>query len=395
MRFILPQLALAVASCYAQNCPLLGPAYPAATDLASPALLAAKAKFDEALASDPRINRDGLWFAIDIYSTGSKHPASIHRSFNTAKAQNGSITVGPDTLFRIFSISKVVTVYTMLAKLSYRCWHEPVTKYVPELAKSPMRDVVSNVNWSEVTLGSLASQISGISRDWKYPSTSKASEPGIIANALVDALSDGSSVFSSLPGLRKLKASELVRCGSPPLKACSRTDAMSYVLQTWPLAPSFRTPNYSNMAFQLLAYAVERITNTPFPDLVKEQIINPLNLTRTFLTHPGNDTNAVVYDGWDLDFGDEAPYVPPSPLNPQANPPSRAAGYFSTLTDVTTLGHSILHSSLLPPLTTRKWLKPTTHTSSTLFSLGSPWEILRCPVPVTSNATKTLSLIHI
>lgn len=82
---------------------------------------------------------------------------------------------------------------------------------------------------------------------------------------------------------------------------------MRYVLQTWPLAASYRTPNYSNMAFQLLAYAVENITGTPFPDLVMEQIVKPLNLTRTFLAHPGNDTNAVIVDGWDIDFGDEAP----------------------------------------------------------------------------------------
>ncbi len=82
---------------------------------------------------------------------------------------------------------------------------------------------------------------------------------------------------------------------------------MKYVLQTWPLAPPYRTPNYSNMAFQLLAYAVENITGTPFPDLVTEQILKPLSLNRTFLSHPGNDTNAVVYNGWDADFGDESP----------------------------------------------------------------------------------------
>lgn len=51
----------------------------------------------------------------------------------------------------------------------------------------------------------------------------------------------------------------------------------------------------------------ENITGTPFPNLVTDQILKPLNLTRTFLSHPGNDTNAVVYDGWDLDFGDESP----------------------------------------------------------------------------------------
>jgi CubicO group peptidase (beta-lactamase class C family) len=151
--------------CCAQNCPLLGPAYPAATDLASPAFVAAKAKFDAALASNTQIDKDGVSFAIEIYSSRSKDAGSIHRNFNTATAQNSSVTVDPDTLFRIHSISKVLTVYTMLSKLSYQYWHEPVTKYIPELANSQRHDVVSDVDWSEVTLGSLASQISGISRD--------------------------------------------------------------------------------------------------------------------------------------------------------------------------------------------------------------------------------------
>ncbi len=169
MRFTLSHIALIVGLvstlCCAQNCPLLGPAYPAATDVAAPAFLAAKAKFDEGLASNSQIDRDGVSFAIEIYSARSKPAGSIHRYFNTATAQNGSVTVGPDTLFRIHSISKVVTVYTMLSKLSYQYWHEPVTKYIPELANRRTQDIVRGVDWSEVTLGSLASQISGISRD--------------------------------------------------------------------------------------------------------------------------------------------------------------------------------------------------------------------------------------
>jgi CubicO group peptidase (beta-lactamase class C family) len=82
---------------------------------------------------------------------------------------------------------------------------------------------------------------------------------------------------------------------------------MQYILQTWPVATSFRTPNYSNMAFQILGYAIENITGTPFADLVKEQLIKPLNLTRTYTTLPNNVTDAVMVDGWNDDFGDAAP----------------------------------------------------------------------------------------
>ncbi|KAK4233038.1 beta-lactamase/transpeptidase-like protein [Achaetomium macrosporum] len=343
-------VGLASTLSYAQNCPLLGPAYPAATDVTSPAFVAAKTKFDEALASSAEVDKDRVWFAIEVYSSKSKDATPIYRHFNTPPAQNSSVTVGPDSVFRIHSISKVITVYAMLAKLSYKYWHEPVTKYIPELAGSPARDVVNDVDWSEVTLGSLAGQISGISRDY--------------------ALGDASTVLPSVPGLRKLEDHEFVRCGSPPHAPCSRADAFKHILQTWPSALSYRTPNYSNMAFQILAYAVENITGMPFPDLVTEQLLKPLNLSRTYLYQPSDDTNAVVWDGWDIEFGEEAPM----------------GGYYSSLNDLTTIGRSILNSTILSPLDTRQWLKPITHTSSLSFSMGSPWEIIRASVPVRTDA---------
>jgi hypothetical protein len=64
-------------------------------------------------------------------------------------------------------------------------------------------------------------------------------------------------------------------------------------------------------------------------------------------------------------------------------------GYFSALADLSAIGQSILSSTLLPPLTTRKWLKPLLHTGALTFSLGSPWEILRQVIPVTPSAATT------
>jgi hypothetical protein len=151
--------------CQAQNCPLLGPAYPAPTNVAAPALVAAKAKFDEALAAHPDIDKENIWWAIEVYSSLSKEEGTIHRHFNHAPNQNSSLVIGPDTLFRIHSISKVVTVYAVLAKLGFDYWNEPVSKFIPELANHEVQDATRDVDWSEVTVGTLASQISGISRD--------------------------------------------------------------------------------------------------------------------------------------------------------------------------------------------------------------------------------------
>ncbi|RYP72284.1 hypothetical protein DL771_004258 [Monosporascus sp. 5C6A] len=93
-------------------------------------------------------------------------------------------------------------------------------------------------------------------------------------------------------------------------------------------------------------------------------MLKPLKLSRTFLTNPKNDSNALVVEGWDWDFGDEArlllhrdrPHYP-RPLHP-------------------------LFHTLFRPATNPAWLKPITHTARPAFSLGLPWEIFRLSVSV-------------
>lgn len=171
----------------------------------------------------------------------------------------------------------------------------------------------------------------------------------------------------------------MVRCGlGTGLKPCTREESLRDILKVWPFSQPFNTPNYSNMAFQILAYAVENITATSFPTLVRQQLIEPLNLRRTFVTHPGNISDFALAGGWDSDFGDLAPM----------------GGYFSSPADLTALGASILNSTLMPQATTRKWLKPLTHTSSLLTSIGRPWEIARQHTPI-SSTSKTTRIVDI
>jgi Beta-lactamase len=58
---------------------------------------------------------------------------------------------------------------------------------------------------------------------------------------------------------------------------------------------------------------------------------------------------------------------------------SPAGGYYSSISDMTKLGRSILNSTLLIPSQTRGWLKPKSFTSSPNSSVGAPWEIYRAP----------------
>lgn len=146
----------------AQNCPILGPAYPAITSIPAPKLAAAKVKFEKALES---INRSSTSFAIQVYSAHDDN--LVFETYHTATDQVEAAPVGPDTIWRLFSISKAITVYAVLARLGDKYWNEPITNYIPELAAAPVHDPIRNVNWAEVTLGSLAGQSSGVTRDCK------------------------------------------------------------------------------------------------------------------------------------------------------------------------------------------------------------------------------------
>lgn len=152
--------------CSAQNCPLLGPAYPALTDpLSSAVLQDAKSVFNSSLAqafAAGLINSKTATFSYQVFSTDADTP--VYEYYYSG----GGSSVDANTLYRIGSISKLLTVYSILAKLGDQYWDEPVTKYVPELADANGSDAVDDVDWSEVTLGALASQMSGIGRDCKY-----------------------------------------------------------------------------------------------------------------------------------------------------------------------------------------------------------------------------------
>jgi hypothetical protein len=108
-------------------------------------------------------------FSINIFSTFSDTP--LYEYYYTApRFSNGSVgtkTVDGDTVFRVGSISKLFTVFALLIEKGDANLNDPITKYVPELRNSPDTGTVNSVQWDDVTLGALASQMSGIGRDCK------------------------------------------------------------------------------------------------------------------------------------------------------------------------------------------------------------------------------------
>lgn len=144
-----------------QNCPISGPSYPEVSDPASaPAFEAAKVAIEGRIAdglASGALN-DETTFSIQVFSRHSNR---------TLFEQYHGAGIGSETLYRIASISKLVSVYTMLVELGDKYWDESITEYVPELSEAKFQDPIHDVDWSEVTLGSLASHLGGIPRDCK------------------------------------------------------------------------------------------------------------------------------------------------------------------------------------------------------------------------------------
>ena len=75
------------------------------------------------------------------------------------------------SLYRIGSISKLFTVYTLLVNYGWEHWDDSITKYLPELQGAANLEAdtsVAHADWSKVTVGDLASQLSGIGRDCEF-----------------------------------------------------------------------------------------------------------------------------------------------------------------------------------------------------------------------------------
>ena len=83
-----------------------------------------------------------------------------------------------DSIYRVGSLSKLITIYLFLIEAGPRYWNYPITEFVPELAAaaeecSAEEDPVDCIDWEDITLGALASNLAGVPRDCKCRKSSK------------------------------------------------------------------------------------------------------------------------------------------------------------------------------------------------------------------------------
>lgn len=162
---------------YERDAPLAGPDFPAPSHLGSSATLQAAIKKFEVYLNDKssELKTEDTAFAVALFS--SRENATLYENYYTPPADVGVKEVDRDSVFRIGSISKVITVWAFLIAAGDEYFSDPVTKHIPELAElvskssetdedpSVVYDDIDNVRWEDITLGQLASHGAGIARD--------------------------------------------------------------------------------------------------------------------------------------------------------------------------------------------------------------------------------------
>jgi CubicO group peptidase (beta-lactamase class C family) len=356
-----------------QHCALLGPDVPASkvpsqTSAFKQAIRSLQDTISEVIKTGNTpygtLDASATSFSIDIFSIHeATSPFTFHYNApGLANSTDGLKVVDSDTIYRLGSISKLLTVYTFLIAVGDVSFNEPITKFIPELAAISARraadhyDNLDTVDWEAVTVGALASQLGGIPRE-----PAGAARSDLLVQGL---LPPGITLPIVTPVPEALTDADCMNDYNVP---CTRAAFIQNINYEHPGLATFSGPMYSNVAFGLLAIALEDMTETSFSHLFQSELVQSLGLNATYYSNaplaraivPHNDTAA----GYSADalFGDPA------------------ASYYSSINDMRRLGISILNSTSLTPSQTRRWLKPHSFTANDKFAAGAPWEIYKAP----------------
>lgn len=162
-------------------CPLLGPAYPPFTldnnsNILQSALNELNTKFDDLMQTgtgpNGQVTPYTTSFSVALFSTNQGTAADDPFFFEyhyTAPSLKNSATgvqsVDANSIYRIGGLTEVFTIWSVLIEAGDGVWNDPVTKYVPELKKAAQEKGDGVVDWQSITVGQLASHMSGVSRD--------------------------------------------------------------------------------------------------------------------------------------------------------------------------------------------------------------------------------------
>ncbi|KAF2963609.1 hypothetical protein GQX73_g9976 [Xylaria multiplex] len=332
-------------------CPPLGPVMPAPRnpskyDSVKSAIQVVTDRFQNLTAP---FNTTGI--SVAVQSIHEMRPMLEFHHTPSVRDNTSTTTIDSGTIYRIGSISKIFAVLSILTQGQMKL-EDPITKYVPELLQLkreavPVANDITAVNWDQVTIDSLATHMSGIGAD------------------LINDLSSFPADFTQV-GLPQLTNSSKTGCaGVFGLPVCARAEFFRDFGKRHPVYAPWTNPVYSNVASSILGFAVESATNMSYDAYVQRAIFGPLGMTNTTIFEAPKQRSWGFIPKDDIWFGSSLGYE------------DIGGGLYSNTKDMLSFGVGILQNRILEPVTTRKWMKPETSTSSPGLMLGGPWEILR------------------
>jgi hypothetical protein len=155
-------------------CPLLGPAFPFPRDLpSSDAFHRATASLDAALdaalrtGSTPYGNGPYNKTAFSVTLFSGFTDGLIHEYHHTppfiAESKIGTRKIDADSIYRIASVSKLLTAYLLLIRDGEAHLNTAVAELIPELTKPSYNSTTGVlIDWDQVTVADLMAQMSGL-----------------------------------------------------------------------------------------------------------------------------------------------------------------------------------------------------------------------------------------
>ena len=342
LSFSVLSIPLIHAACYDPSPFFPLPLWPHGSRTLAPAFSSIAKHLDDILAKE-KYNTSSLSLSI------TSQTDTLWSYSHTARIQNttrpGDQHVDEDSLYRIASITKTFTVLALLqqARAGNLSLDDPVLAYIPELTSPGYV-----LPWKDVTLRSLASQLSGLPREFAQAD---------LLNEVPDP-----SLFG-LPILSEEEKEKLPTCYeyADHRTPCNRTELLSGLKGRKPVfAPNARS-TYSNLAFELLGLVIANVSGRTYEEYIQNAIFDLIDMPSSRFLAPKSDEKSVLPLGqyfFDVDEGVHNP----------------TGGIFSTSRDLSAYLRFVLtHFNALAVGV--NWLLPGSFAAGAGSFYGMPWEI--------------------
>ncbi|KAJ4267041.1 hypothetical protein NW762_003139 [Fusarium torreyae] len=329
------------------NVPLLGPSFLSNFDVTkSKHIEAAKNKFPkliDVLFDSGTLNKTDLVFSIDVFSASTNE--SIYSYHHVGESSKKAVSKGrpsENSIYRIGSVTKMLTAYAIIAKAGMEILSHPVTIFLPELAGNASDNAIERIDWNDITVGALLAHQGG------------TSDPG---------------------GYYKVNPDDT--------EVNDREAFFKFMRDTqYPTTTPSRNAVYSDAGWGVATMLLERLTGLEYKDAIKHVLFEPLGM---------NSSSAVAPNGTDVDEVNLIRSRGPLGSTWGTDTPlfAGSGGIYSSIKDLRRAGLSILNSEFLKPSTIREWMKPRSGTGAMVELVGAPWEIYRLTLPTGPDSNRT------